>query len=140
MSVLKEFKEFVARGNVIDLAVAFVVGVAFTAVVTSVVEGLVTPLIGMIFSTDYSDMSFTVNDSEFRYGLVLNAVISFLAVSAVVFFFVVKPLNVLQARRRRGEEAVDEAELSDEAVLLAEIRDLLVAQAGSGGRGAPGLR
>jgi large conductance mechanosensitive channel len=137
--VLKEFKEFISRGNVIDLAVAFVVGVAFTAVVTSVVEGLVTPLIGMIFSTDYSDMSFTVNDSEFRYGLVLNAVISFLAVAAVVFFLVVKPMNVLKERRRRGEEPVDDAELSDEAVLLAEIRDLLASQAGRGGA-APGPR
>jgi large conductance mechanosensitive channel len=136
--VLKEFKEFISRGNVIDLAVAFVIGVAFTAVVTSVVEGLITPLIGMIFSTDYSDMSFTVNDSQFRYGLVLNAVISFLAVAAVVFFLVVKPMNVLKERRRRGE-TVDEAELSDEVVLLAEIRDLLASQAGRGG-GAPGQR
>jgi len=137
--LVKEFKDFISRGNVVDLAVAVVIGAAFTAVVSAVVEGLITPLVGMVGGTDYKDMTFTLNDSVFRYGIVINALIYFLSVSAVVFFFVVKPLNVLQERRRRGHEPVEEESLSDEAVLLAEIRDLLTAQANGsdGGRRAP---
>ena len=138
-NVFKEFKEFISRGNVVDLAVAVVIGAAFTAIVTAVVEGLVTPLIGMIGGKDFREMTFTLNDSIFSYGIVINALIYFLAVAAVVFFLVVKPLNVLQERRRRGEEPGPE-ELSDEAALLSEIRDLLRAQASAAGRapGAPG--
>lgn len=120
-ALFKEFREFIARGNVVDLAVAVVIGAAFTAVVTAVVEGLITPLVGMIGGTDFRRMTFTINDSTFSYGIVINAVIYFLLVSAVVFLFVVKPINILQERRRRGAEPVDEATLSDEAVLLAEI-------------------
>jgi large conductance mechanosensitive channel len=135
--VFKELREFISRGNVVDLAVAVVIGAAFTAIVTSVVEGLITPLIGMIGGKDFRQMTFTVNDSVFSYGIVINAVIYFLTVSAVLFFLVVKPLNVLAERRRRGEEPVDESELSDEAVLLAEIRDLLSAQARRGGAAQP---
>jgi large conductance mechanosensitive channel len=122
---------------VVDLAVAVIIGLAFTAIVTAIVSGLITPLIAMIFGTDFREMTFTVNDSVFRYGIVIDAIIYFLLVSAVVFFLVVKPLNMLAERRRRGEEPVDETELSDEAVLLAEIRDLLSAQAGRGGAGQP---
>jgi large conductance mechanosensitive channel len=102
--VLKEFKEFISRGNVVELAVAVIIGAAFTAIVTSVVEGLVTPLIGMIAGTDFREMTFTINDSVFSYGIVINAIIYFLVVSAVVFFLIVKPINVLNERRRRGEE------------------------------------
>lgn len=125
--MFKEFKAFISRGNVVDLAVAVVIGAAFVAIVDAVVSGLITPLVGMIFSSDFSDMTFTVNDSVFRYGIVINATIQFLAVAAVVFFFVVKPLNTLAARRRAGQE--EEIELSDEAKLLAEIRDLLRSRA-----------
>lgn len=134
--VFKEFKDFISRGNVVDLAVAVIIGLAFIAIVTAIVSGLITPLIGMIFSTDFREMTFTVNESVFSYGIVIDAIIRFLLVAAVVFFLVVKPLNMLAERRRRGEEPVDETELSDEAVLLAEIRDLLRAQAGRGGAGA----
>jgi large conductance mechanosensitive channel len=135
--VFKEFKEFISRGNVVDLAVAVVIGAAFTAIVTSVVEGLITPLIGMIGGKDFRQMTFTVNNSVFSYGIVINAVIYFVSVSAVVFFLVVKPLNVLQERRRRGQEPPPE-ELSDEAALLTEIRDLLRAQsAGAGSTARP---
>ena len=130
-NVFKEFKEFISRGNVVDLAVAVILGAAFTAIVTAIVEGLITPLIGMIFSTDFREMTFTLNDSVFTFGLVINAIIYFLIVSVVVFFLVVKPLNVLQERRRRGEEP-EPAALSDEAALLTEIRDLLRTQAGAG--------
>jgi len=134
--VFKEFKEFISRGNVVDLAVAVVIGAAFTAIVTSIVEGLITPLVGMIGGRDFRQMTFTVNDSVFSYGIVINAVIYFLSVSAVVFFVVIKPLNMLQERRRRGEEPPLE-ELSDEAALLSEIRDLLRAQS-TGGRATAG--
>jgi large conductance mechanosensitive channel len=137
-NVFREFREFISRGNVVDLAVAVVIGAAFTAIVTAVVEGLITPLIGMIGGKDFRRMTFTINESVFSYGIVINAVIYFLVVSAVVFFLVVKPLNVLQERRRRGEEP-EPAALSDEAALLSEIRDLLRAQAGAGGQG-PGPR
>ena len=135
--VVKEFKEFISRGNVVELAVAVIIGAVFTAIVASVVEGLITPLIGMIGGEDFRKMTFTINDSVFRYGIVINAFIYFLSVAAVVFFFIVKPINVLNERRRRGEEPVTEDEMSDEAVLLAEIRDLLAAQRDGAAAGAP---
>jgi len=128
--LIKEFKDFISRGNVVDLAVAVVIGTAFTAVVSAFVAGLITPLIGMIGGTEFRKMDFTINGSTFEVGIVINALITFLVVAAVVFFLVVKPLNVLEARRKRGEEPVEPEQLSDEAALLTEIRDLLAAQAG----------
>ena len=122
--VYKEFREFIARGNVIDLAVAVVIGLAVVAIVNSIVSGLITPLIGMIGGSDFSDLDFTINDSTFEYGEVINAVIQFLFIAAALLFFIVKPINMLNERRRRGEEP-DPVELSDEAALLTEIRDLL---------------
>lgn len=122
--VYKEFREFVTRGNVIDLAVAVVIGLAFIAIINAVVSGLITPLIGMIGGNDYRDLDFTINGSTFEYGLVINAIIQFLLIAAAVFFLIVKPINVLNERRRRGLEP-DLVELSDEAALLTEIRDLL---------------
>jgi large conductance mechanosensitive channel len=127
--VVKEFKEFISRGDVIELAVAVVIGVAFNTLVQSIVRGLITPLISMIGGKNFTDLTFTVNGSTFRYGIVIDALIAFLAIAAVVFFFVVKPINILNERRRRGDEPTSEHELSDEAVLLAEIRDLLAADA-----------
>jgi large conductance mechanosensitive channel len=124
--MLDEFKKFLFRGNVVDLAVAVIIGTAFTAIVGAIVEGLITPLIGMIFSKDFSDMTFEVNDSVFRYGNVINAVIYFVSVAAVVFFLIVKPMQALADRRARGQEPVEDTPApSDEAVLLTEIRDLL---------------
>ena len=124
-----EFKTFILRGNVVDLAVAVVIGAAFGAVVTSLVANIITPIIGIPGKTDFSTLHFTINESVFRYGLFLNALISFVAVAAAVFFFVVKPLNVLAERRKRGAVPEDETPApSDEAVLLSEIRDLLRAQ------------
>jgi large conductance mechanosensitive channel len=122
--VYKEFRDFITRGNVIDLAVAVIIGLAFTAIVNAIVSGLITPLIGMIGGNDFSDLDFTINDSTFEYGEVINAVIQFLLIAAAVFFFIVKPINMLNERRRRGEEPEPE-DLSDEAALLTEIRDLL---------------
>jgi large conductance mechanosensitive channel len=123
--VLDDFKKFLFRGNVIDLAVAVIIGAAFTGIVTAISEGLLTPLIGMLFSKDISEMFFTLNGSRFYYGLVLDAAISFVLVAAVLFFVVVKPMQVLNERRARGEATDDTPAPSDEAVLLTEIRDLL---------------
>jgi large conductance mechanosensitive channel len=122
--VYKEFREFITRGNVIDLAVAVIIGLAFTTIINAIVSGLITPLIGMIGGNDFGDLDFTINGSTFEYGQVINAVIQFLLIAAAVFFFIVKPINMLNERRRRGE-APEPEELSDEAALLTEIRDLL---------------
>jgi large conductance mechanosensitive channel len=124
--MIDEFKRFLFRGNVIDLAVAVVIGAAFTAIVNAIVSGLITPLVGMIFSKDFSEMTFTINGSTFAYGSVINAVIQFVAIALVVFFVVVKPMQAITARRARGEDpAEDTPAPSDEALLLTEIRDLL---------------
>ena len=124
--MIDEFKKFLFRGNVVDLAVAVIIGAAFTAIVTAIVEGLITPLVGMIFSKDFSTMTFEINESTFNYGNVINAVIYFVSVAAVVFFFIVKPMQAVMARRARGEEPIEDTPApSDEAVLLTEIRDLL---------------
>ena len=98
----KEFKEFVLRGNVVDLAVAVVIGAAFGAVVTSMVEDIITPIIAAIGGQpDFAGLTFEINDSVFRYGEFLNAVIAFLIIAAVIFFLVVKPVNALLERARR---------------------------------------
>jgi large conductance mechanosensitive channel len=102
--MLKEFRDFVLRGNVVELAVAVVIGAAFGALVASLVENLVTPLIGAIGGKpDFSALSFTINDSKFGYGSFLNALISFLMIAAVIFFFVVRPLDTLMARLKPGK-------------------------------------
>jgi large conductance mechanosensitive channel len=126
--MLKDFKAFLMRGNVVDLAVAVVIGAAVTAIVTAFVTGMVTPLVGAIFSKDFADMTFEVNGSVFRYGLVINAAIQFLATAAVVFVLVVKPMQMLAKRRAAGEVVEDTPAPSDEAMLLTEIRDLLAAR------------
>lgn len=103
--MLAEFKGFVLRGNVVDLAVAVVIGVAFGAMVTAFVADIITPLIAAIFgSQDFSSLTFTINSSKFLYGSFINAVVAFVLVAAAIFFFVVKPMNMIQARRA-GVEA-----------------------------------
>jgi large conductance mechanosensitive channel len=100
--MLKDFKTFLLRGNVVDLAVAIVIGVAFAAVVNALVEDLITPIIAAIIGKpDFSQLTFTINGSVFRYGDFLNALIAFVSIAAAVFFFVVKPVNALTARARR---------------------------------------
>ena len=124
--MLAEFRKFLLRGNVVDLAVAVVIGAAFGAVVTALVADIITPLIAAIGGKpDFSSLTFTINGSTFRYGHFINAIISFVIIAAAIFFLVVKPLNALQARRRTSEE---EETLSDEAALLVEIRDELRAR------------
>lgn len=100
MKMIQGYKEFISRGNVIDLAVAVVIGAAFTALVNSIVADLLTPVIAAIIGEpDFSSLSFAINGSEFTYGNFINALIAFVSVSAVVYFFVVVPLNKL-----KGEE------------------------------------
>jgi len=103
---MKDFKAFLLRGNLVDLAVAVVIGVAFGAVVTAFVGDLITPLIAAIAGKpDFSSLTFTINHSTFRYGDFLNALISFVIIAAAVFFAVVKPVNALMARRKQEEPA-----------------------------------
>jgi len=126
---MKGFKEFILRGNVVDLAIAVVVGTAFTAVVNALVRDILTPLIAAIAGKpNFANLTFTIHHSVFRYGDVLNYVITFLSVAAVLYFAVVLPLNKLNERRRRGEI---EEEPAEDIALLTEIRDLLARQAGS---------
>ena len=105
--MLKGFRDFIMRGNVVDLAVAVVIGAAFGAVVTAFVGDLLTPLIAAIFGQpDFSKLTFTINKSTFLYGSFINAVLSFTFIALAVYFFVVVPLNRLAARRAKDEEAV----------------------------------
>jgi large conductance mechanosensitive channel len=124
---MKGFKQFLMRGNVVDLAVAVVIGTAFTAVVTSLVKTIFTPLIAAIFGKpDFSALTFKVNGSVFRYGEFINSVVAFLSIATVIYFIVVLPLKTLNDRRARGQVPVEEEPvLTDEARLLTEIRDLL---------------
>jgi large conductance mechanosensitive channel len=100
---LKEFREFILRGNVVDLAVGVVIGAAFGAIVTSLVQDVVTPLLGLLHLPDFSTDSVQVGTAELRYGVFLNALISFLVIGAVIFFFVVKPVNHLMGRNVENE-------------------------------------
>jgi large conductance mechanosensitive channel len=103
--MIKDFKQFLLRGNVVDLAVGVVIGAAFGAIVTSLVKDVVTPLIATIGNQpDFSQLVWTINGSAIHYGNFLNALISFLIIAVVIFFFVVQPVNRLVARANRGKE------------------------------------
>jgi large conductance mechanosensitive channel len=103
--MLKEFRDFIMRGNVVDLAVAVVIGAAFGAVVTALTTDIITPIIAAFGGApDFSGIYFTVNNSKFLIGHFINAVISFLIIALVIFLFVVKPMNMLMTRMKRGEE------------------------------------
>ncbi len=121
--MLKGFKDFLLRGNVVDLAVAVVIGAAFTAVVTAFTSAFLKPLIQVFSGGGEFAGTFVVNGVSFDYASFINAVISFVITAAVVYFLVVMPLKVIQERRKRGEEA-GPAEPTD-VELLTEIRDLL---------------
>ena len=102
--MLKDFRQFLLRGNLVDLAIAVVIGAAFGAVVTAFVGDIITPLIAAIGGQpDFSSLSFTINHSRFAYGDFLNALLAFVVIAAVVFFLLVKPVNTLMARRQKGE-------------------------------------
>ncbi|TAK68471.1 MAG: large conductance mechanosensitive channel protein MscL [Actinomycetota bacterium] len=128
--MIKGFRDFIMRGNVVDLAVAFVIGVAFTAVIQAIVNGLINPLIAAIFGKPdlSSAMTFTINNAQFSIGLILQALIYFVAVAAVVYFVVVEPMNRIKARYSRPGEAPVEP---DDVVLLREIRDELRSRNGA---------
>ena len=103
--MLREFRDFLFRGNIVELAVAFVMGLAFAAVVNSLVNNLLMPVIAMIIGKpDFRDLTFTINDAVFRYGAFITAAIQFLAIAAAVFFFVVKPVDTLMRRLRSPVE------------------------------------
>ena len=124
--MVKGFKEFILRGNVIDLAVAVVIGAAFTIVVNALVDHLITPLIAAIFSEpDLSSvLTFTINNAHFSIGAILDAALNFVLVAAAVYFVLVMPMNKLKERRAAGQEPIDEAPAED-ILLLREIRDSL---------------
>lgn len=104
--MLKEFKQFLLRGNVIDLAVGVVMGASFGSLVNILVSGILTPLISVLIRTpDFSWFTFTINDSQFLIGQFLNTLISFVLVSAAIFFFVIKPMNLLVSRSRKAPPA-----------------------------------
>ncbi len=114
--MLKDFRKFILRGNVVDLAVAVVIGAAFGAIVTSLVKDLVTPLIGAITgnssgkAADFSSHFFTLNGSKFLYGDFINSIVSFIVIAAVIFFFVVQPLNKLMTHLKPSDEVEAPAE------------------------------
>jgi large conductance mechanosensitive channel len=122
---LQEFKDFLMKGNLIELAVAFVMGLAFAAVINSLVDNLVMPIIAAVIGKpDFSALTFTINDSVFRYGAFITDVIQFVAIAAAVFFFIVKPVQVARAQRT-GRDAEEEAPSDEERrhqELLAALR------------------
>ncbi|MGA2837039.1 MAG: large conductance mechanosensitive channel protein MscL [Acidimicrobiales bacterium] len=137
--MIKEFREFLLRGNLLDLAVAVVVGAAFTAVVTSLTADVITPLIKAIFggSTQFANLHVTVNGSHIDYGGVLNALLNFVIVAAVLFFLVIKPVNSLMSKlgRTPAEDPVREcpeclSKVPDQATRCAYCTSALTPTAG----------
>jgi large conductance mechanosensitive channel len=124
-AVVKEFRDFLLRGNLVELAVAFVMGLAFAAVVNSLIGNLVMPIIAAIVGKpDFSDLTFTIHRSVFRYGAFITDVVQFVAIAAAVFFFIVKPVLAILARRtsREAEEEAPSDEERRHQELLAAIR------------------
>jgi large conductance mechanosensitive channel len=136
--MLKGFKDFLLRGNIVDLAVAVVIGTAFTALVTAFTESFLLPLIGLVGGGGVNGGTLTVDGQKFTFGVFLNAVITFVLTAAVVYVAVVLPMKAIIERRKRGEEPgpVEPTQVE----LLVEIRDLLRAQQGSGPAGSPSGR
>jgi large conductance mechanosensitive channel len=135
IKTLQGFRDFIMRGNVIDLAVGIVIGAAFTSVVSSVTDKLLTPLIRALSGGDNLAGTWTVHGQQVDWAAFINALVAFAITAAVLYFFVVLPMNALAERRKRGEVAPPKAP-SEEVLLLTEIRDQLVKQNG----GVPGQR
>jgi large conductance mechanosensitive channel len=115
--MLRDFKAFLLRGNVVDLAVAVVVGAAFGALVTALVRDILTPIVAMIFGQhDFSALTFTINGSKFLYGDFLNFLVAFVSIAAAVFFFVVQPVNALMARRKTQPDVDSETRTCPECL------------------------
>lgn len=122
--MIKEFKEFIARGDVMDLAVGVIIGAAFTAIVNSLVKNLINPLIGLfIGKIDLSNLKLTVGDATFRYGAFINSIINFLIIAFIVFLLM-KAVNKI-ARRNKAQADAEEKVIDQQEVYLKEIRDLL---------------
>ena len=122
--MLREFRDFLLRGNIVELAVAFVIGLAFAALVNSFVENLLMPVVAMIIGKpDFSDLTFTINDAVFRYGAFLTAAITFISTAAAIFFFVVRPFDALRARMTTAEEAAVDDDERRHQELIAAIRE-----------------
>ena len=119
--MIKEFRDFLTRGNLIELAVAFVMGLAFAALITSFVDDLIMPIVAMIIGKpSFNDLTFTINDAVFRYGAFITSAITFLATAAAIFLFVVKPYDALTSRfAKPAEGAVDDEERRHQELLAA---------------------
>lgn len=130
-SVVKGFRDFIMRGNVVELAVAVVIGAAFTTLINAIVSGLFNPLIAAIFgANDLTEVgTFELNNTPFLPGLVLDALVKFLVIAAAVYVVIVLPLNAFAQRRKEGVEP-EPAKPAEDVLLLQEIRDLLAAQSG----------
>ena len=139
MSLLNDFKTFLFRGNVVDLAVAVVIGTAFTAVIKALVTDILTPIIALIFGKpNFEALSFTINGSHFLYGDFINAIITFISVAAAVFFFVVTPINRLMARRAQEDPDTKQCPECDSAIPMKARRcPQCTAVLGAGGQAAP---
>jgi large conductance mechanosensitive channel len=135
--MLQGFKEFITRGNVLDLAVAVVIGGAFSAVIDGLVKGFIMPIVGwLVGAPDFSRIAFSIpnwrgESTVFPIGLFIQGLIMFLLIAGAIYFFVIVPINKLQSLRKRAEEPTVEESLAEDVVLLTEIRDLLRAQASS---------
>ena len=122
--MIRDFRNFLTRGNLIELAVAFVMGLAFAALIASFVNDLVMPIVAMIIGKpDFSDLTFTINDAVFRYGAFITAAITFVATAAAIFFFVVKPFEILRTRMTKPEEAAVDDDERRHQELIAAIRE-----------------
>lgn len=125
--MLKGFKEFISRGNVVELAVGVIIGAAFKNIVDALVDGIINPLIAAVIGKpDFSDaFILTLNGSDVKFGLLITAVINFILMAFAIYFCIVVPMNTLNARRKKAEDETPEPEVSDEVKLLTEIRDAL---------------
>lgn len=125
--MLKGFKEFISRGNVVELAVGVIIGAAFKNIVDALVDGIINPLIAAVIGKpDFSDaFILTLNGSDVKFGLLITAVINFILMAFAIYFCIVVPTNALNARRKKAEDEAPAPEVSDEVKLLTEIRDAL---------------
>jgi large conductance mechanosensitive channel len=119
--MIKEFRDFLLRGNLVELAVAFVMGLAFAALISSFVDDLIMPVVAMVIGKpDFSDLTFTINDAVFRYGAFVTALITFVSTAAAIFFFVVKPVGAITARTvKPAEDEVTDEERRHRELLAA---------------------
>lgn len=125
--MLKGFKEFISRGNVVELAVGVIIGAAFKNIVDALVDGIINPLIAAVIGKrDFSDaFILTLNGSDVKFGLLITAIINFILMAFAIYFCIVVPMNALNARRKKAEDEAPAPEVSDEVKLLTEIRDAL---------------